>query len=130
MRLRIRNCNNIDSGEFEIIEGRLNIKYAVNGTGKSAEGLEWQLLSNIFHKREKSEYHFSDGTPNRLMTEDEIRMAMDEVRQKNSPNSVIKKFVNETFHIDNDYLFQLNPCEYDTVPQYIINECDKEVFAD
>ena len=48
----------------------------------------------------------------------------------NSSNSVIKKFVNEAFHIENDYLFQLNPCEYDTVPQYIIDECDKEVFLD
>ena len=35
---------------------------------------------------------------------------------ENSSNSVIKKFVNEAFHIENDYLFQLNPCEYDTVP--------------
>ena len=49
---------------------------------------------------------------------------------ENSSNSVIKKFVNEAFHIENDYLFQLNPCEYDTVPQYIIDECDKEVFSD
>ena len=46
---------------------------------------------------------------------------------KNSANSVIKKFVNETFHIENDYLFQLNPLEYDTIPQYIIEECDKEI---
>ena len=46
---------------------------------------------------------------------------------KNSSNSVIKKFVNETFHIENDYLFQLNPLEYDTIPQYIIDECDKEI---
>ena len=35
MRLRIKKCNNIESGEFDIIEGRLNIKYAINGTGKS-----------------------------------------------------------------------------------------------
>ena len=47
---------------------------------------------------------------------------------ENSSNSVIKKFVNETFHIENDYLFQLNPCEYDTVPQYIIDECDKDIL--
>lgn len=46
----------------------------------------------------------------------------------NSSNNVIRKFVNETFHIENDYLFQLNPCEFDTVPQYIIDECDKEVL--
>lgn len=35
MKVRIKNCNNIDSGEFEIVENRLNIKYAINGTGKS-----------------------------------------------------------------------------------------------
>ncbi len=35
MRLTIRNCNNIENGEFDITDGRLNIKYAINGTGKS-----------------------------------------------------------------------------------------------
>lgn len=139
---------------------------------KNTGGLAWQLLSNIFHKREKPEYHFSDGTPNRLMTKEEIASATDEIKNgyiadfdyfkefqktqnisvltslyrnsgsnyeklqlyrimfnENSSNSVIKKFINEAFHIENDYLFQLNPCEYDTVPQYIIDECDKEVFT-
>lgn len=139
---------------------------------QDTDGLAWQLLSNIFHKREKPEYHYSDGTPNRLMTRVEIQEATNEIRTKyisdfdyckeyqktqdttklkglyqgsssnyeklqiyrimfneNSSNSVIKKFVNEAFHIENDYLFQLNPCEYDTVPQYIIDECDKEVLS-
>lgn len=137
---------------------------------KNSNGLEWQLLSNIFHKREKPEYHQKGKT--RLMTDEEIRSATSTIRSeyitdfdyyieyqktqdqnllkelyknsgsnyeklqiyrimfnKNSSNSVIKKFVDETFHIENDYLFQLNPCEYDTVPQYIIDECDKEIFA-
>jgi len=31
----MENCNNIESGEINIIEGALNIKYALNGTGKS-----------------------------------------------------------------------------------------------
>ena len=35
MRINIKNCNNIDEGTFDIIENRLNIKYAINGTGKS-----------------------------------------------------------------------------------------------
>lgn len=35
MNLTINNCNNIENGEFNIMEGRLNIKYAINGTGKS-----------------------------------------------------------------------------------------------
>lgn len=35
MKVNIKNCNNIDRGEFDIDENRLNIKYAINGTGKS-----------------------------------------------------------------------------------------------
>lgn len=49
------------------------------------------------------------------------------IKNTNSNNLVVKKFVNETFHIENDYLFQLNPREYDTVPKYIIDECDKDL---
>ena len=44
---------------------------------------------------------------------------------ENHENDVIKTFINETFHVENDYLFQLDPRKYDTVPQYIIEECDK-----
>jgi len=44
--------------------------------------------------------------------------AMDEPR-------TIKKFINESFHIENDYIYQLNPKEFQTVPQYVILECDK-----
>lgn len=31
---------------------------------QKTDGLAWQLLSNIFHKREIPEIHFSDDTPN------------------------------------------------------------------
>ena len=30
MNIDIKNCNNIDYGKFEVVEGRLNIKYAIN----------------------------------------------------------------------------------------------------
>jgi len=39
-------------------------------------------------------------------------------------SDVIQKFINEAFHIENDYIYQLNPSEYQTVPQYVIDECD------
>ena len=35
MNITIRNCKNIDSGTVSIQPGKLNIKYAINGTGKS-----------------------------------------------------------------------------------------------
>ena len=43
----------------------------------------------------------------------------------NADNNVLRKFVNETYHLENDYLFQLNPRKYSTIPQYIINVCDE-----
>lgn len=46
---------------------------------------------------------------------------------ENHENPVVKKFVNETFHVENDFLFQLNPSEYETIPQYIIEECDEDI---
>ena len=49
------------------------------------------------------------------------------INNENSDNVVIRKFVNETFHIDNDYLYQLNPCKYDIIPKYIIEECNKDL---
>lgn len=51
------------------------------------------------------------------------------INNDNHNNNVIRKFINETFHIENDYLFQLNPCEYQIVPQYVINECDIDILS-
>lgn len=41
--------------------------------------------------------------------------------------NVFKQYINKTFHIENDYLFQLDPAEYDTVPSYIIEISDKMI---
>lgn len=35
MLIKLQNCNNIDEGEINIELNKLNIKYAINGTGKS-----------------------------------------------------------------------------------------------
>lgn len=42
-------------------------------------------------------------------------------------SDIIQKFINQAFHIENDYIYQLNPRNYQVVPKYIINECDKYV---
>lgn len=35
MQFKIKNCTNIDSAKISLSEGKLNIKFAPNGTGKS-----------------------------------------------------------------------------------------------
>lgn len=39
-------------------------------------------------------------------------------------DDVVRKYIHETFHIENEYVMQLNPHIYDSVPEYIVKECD------
>ena len=60
-----------------------------------------------------------------------FRIAFEKVEFDNKiEDSVFKHYVNKTFHIENDYLFQLDPSDYDTVPQFIIDICDKTIQTD
>ncbi|WP_394127774.1 AAA family ATPase [Vibrio hepatarius] len=40
-------------------------------------------------------------------------------------NSVIQKFINETYHIENEYICQLDPTKYDLIPEYVAKACDE-----
>jgi ABC-type Mn2+/Zn2+ transport system ATPase subunit len=132
------------------------------------KGMEYQLLSNLFHKRTPPE--IQGDAVSRLMTQQEIDAATDKIKLKvpnfdfasvlarinedkdmvdiyksacnnyeklqlfriinsNHESDVIKKYINETFHIENEYVMQLNPHKYDFVPEYIIAECDEAVLA-
>ena len=39
-------------------------------------------------------------------------------------DEVYEKFIDEEFHIENSYVFQLDPYAYNIVPDYIINVCN------
>ena len=52
------------------------------------------------------------------------RIAFDD-KNDNIESDVIRKFINEAFHIENNYIYQLNPNSYQLVPQYVIDECDR-----
>lgn len=38
-------------------------------------------------------------------------------------DNVIRKFINESYHIENEYVMQLNPHKFESIPEYIIEEC-------
>ncbi|MBN9211124.1 MAG: hypothetical protein BGO45_06070 [Microbacterium sp. 71-36] len=50
-----------------------------------------------------------------------IMLALDPEKMKG--DEVFTKFVNETFHIENEYVMQLNPREFDAVPEFVIAAC-------
>lgn len=47
MKVEIKNCNNIEEGNIEIKDNSLNIKYAINGTGKTtiAKAIKNKILN-------------------------------------------------------------------------------------
>ena len=67
MNLELRNCNNIDNANIVIEPNRLNIKYALNGTGKStiAKAIDLRIkggsalndLTPFKYKESKSDEH-------------------------------------------------------------------------
>jgi ABC-type multidrug transport system ATPase subunit len=126
------------------------------------KGMEYQLLSNLLHKR-AAPFKKEAGVQT-LLTEEEIQQATKEIRvkmpsfdyhellsrvtdarllkdaflrsphsyeklqlfrllqDKVAPNDVVQKFINETYHIENEYVMQINPCTYDIVPEFILEE--------
>jgi energy-coupling factor transporter ATP-binding protein EcfA2 len=135
----------------------------------SDKGLPYELLSNLFHKRE-TPYQFINDVKVDLSSA-EIEEASIDIRTyvpafsykcilkkindeshlkslyaKASSNyeklqlfrvvtgeaigdNILKKYINETFHIENDYVMQLNPCTYQTTPNYIVAKCDEEMLV-
>ncbi len=38
-------------------------------------------------------------------------------------DAAFRKFINETYHIENEYVMQLNPREFDAVPDHVVQAC-------
>jgi ABC-type Mn2+/Zn2+ transport system ATPase subunit len=45
-------------------------------------------------------------------------------------DDVIRKFINESYHIENEYVMQLNPHKFEAIPEYVIEECVRLLPAD
>ena len=109
-----------------------------NGTNRSMRDEEITPAMNEIHKyipsfEYDSEYAKTQqvDTLIRIYQESECNYEKLQIYRilynENHDNPVVKKFVNETFHVENDFLFQLKPREYYTVPQYIISACNKDI---
>jgi hypothetical protein len=48
------------------------------------------------------------------------------VTSDKSTDSILK-FINETFHNENEQIMQINPCKYEIVPEFVIDECERLV---
>ena len=40
-------------------------------------------------------------------------------------DAAFRKFVNESYHIENEYVMQLNPRDFDAVPEHVVQLCSE-----
>lgn len=61
----------------------------------------------------------------RSCTNDYEKLQVFRLLEPEADNRVIRKFVNDTYHIENDFICQLDPTRFDLIPEYVIAECDR-----
>jgi ABC-type dipeptide/oligopeptide/nickel transport system ATPase subunit len=104
--------------EDEIEDGRTEIMKTINDFDYS------KLISQIMNDEIMMKlYHDTLSNYEKLHI---FRVLYGE-KLRTTETTIIAKFINEAFHIENDYIYQLNPCEYQLVPQYVIDECDSQI---
>lgn len=101
------------------------LKPAVSNIKEDIPNFDYETILGLINDRENmiSIYNSTDNNYEKLQI---FRIIYADTQHE---NSVIQKFINETFHIENEYVMQLNPSKYDFIPQYIINECDGKITA-
>ncbi len=40
-------------------------------------------------------------------------------------NDLVRKYINETYHVENEYIMQLNPTRFDAIPEHVCQQCDE-----
>ena len=159
-------CNLILSTDKDNLIKAIYLRRRIEITDEKGDA--YQVLSNLFHKREQptdSRLPRSESEPCPRMSEHDLERGYNEIRQYindfdynhglnrilsadelkrlywlcengyeklqvfrllgvNASSSVVQKYVNETYHVENEYISQLNPLKFDLIPGYITEICD------
>jgi ABC-type Mn2+/Zn2+ transport system ATPase subunit len=110
-----------DAGERKM--SAHEIQDAVNSIKQSLPSFDYEgLLSRLTDKAVMTAAY--EATENNYEKLQLFRVINDD----NHENDVVKKYINEAFHIENEYIMQLNPHKYDFIPEHIVAECDRFVL--
>lgn len=117
-RDKCRYMDNTDMPQSEVEAGCTGIK-------KWIEDFDYcQLYSEVYNEKRLSELYFSE-------TNDYLKIQLFRALFEVNPNKEIKeedvlvKFINESYHIENDYAYYLDMVKYETVPEYIVDAVDE-----
>ena len=99
-----------------------DLKHATAAIEKDIPGFEYYAILSQLKNREvlKAKFDETDVGYEKI----QIFRIFTEL-DPNAPagDAAFKKFVNESYHIENEYVMQLNPREFDAVPEHVVQSC-------
>jgi ABC-type Mn2+/Zn2+ transport system ATPase subunit len=104
-----------------------DIASAEEGVKRMIEEFDYAAVLAIINDKAEMKRRFQDAN----VGYDKLQLfrIYKEVHQHQGGDDILQKFVNEAFHIENEYVMQLNPHRFDNVPEYVVQECDRLITA-
>lgn len=123
LHLRLEPDRPLGGGSREPLE-KADVEEAVVRITKEVPGFDYARLVHELRDLEvlKAKFAATDVGYDKV----QIFRMMLEINQP-AEEDTFKKFVNETFHIENEYVMQLDPREFDSVPEFVVAECARQV---
>lgn len=115
-----------DDGDIEMTEAEIDA--AVTGIKKFIPDFDYKAVLAIINDKSKMKHRFRQATAgyDKLQL---FRIYKEVHQPADEGDDILQKFVNESFHIENEYVMQLNPHKFDNVPEYVVQECERVIIA-
>ncbi|NDK91706.1 AAA family ATPase [Gordonia desulfuricans] len=110
-----------ENGEFNAL-GKEEREHAIAKIEKIIPGFDYEALLAELKDREVLKAKFQETNVGYEKVQI-FRIALELDPEASIADVAFKKFVNETYHIENEYVMQLNPREFDSVPEHVIQAC-------
>jgi len=111
-----------DAGDVEMTIEEVDI--AVTGIKKFIPDFDYDAVLSIINNKSEMLLRFQGA--NVGYDKLQIFRIYNEIHQPtDDSDDILQKFVNESFHIENEYVMQLNPQKFDNIPEYIVQECNR-----
>lgn len=116
-RDKCKYMNNQEMPQNEVNAGCVEIKRWI-------AGFDYQnLYTNVYNEEKLSNLYFEE---NNEYLKIQLFRALFEINPSKEikEEDVLIKFINESYHIENDYAYYLDMVKFETVPEYIVNAID------
>lgn len=97
---------------------------AINEIKKKYSSFDYGSILTIIKDKEKIKKYFETTSNYEKI---QVYRILRDCHNITSNNKYLCKFIDETYHIENNLLFQLDPYAYDMVPSYITKACSRVV---